>query len=67
MKRLLLIAWRQAESDACKAEQAAAVAGPRAGVLQLEAKRLREEADRQFAELLQCATRWEEAKEKEKG
>ena len=65
MERLLLIAWRQAESDACKAEQAAAVAGPQAGVLQAEAQRLRKEADRQFAELLRCATRSE--KEKKKG
>lgn len=62
MERLLLIAWRQAEQDACKAEQAAAVAGPGAGVLQAQARRLREEADRQFAELLQSATRWEEAR-----
>lgn len=52
MEQLMLIAWRQAESDACKAELAAAVAGSRAGLLQLEAQRLRQEADRQFAELL---------------
>lgn len=52
MEQLMLIAWRQAESDACKAELAAAVAGSRAGLLQVEAQRLREEADRQFAELL---------------
>ncbi len=52
MEQLMLIAWRQAESDACKAELAAAVAGSRAGLLQLEAQRLRKEADRQFADLL---------------
>lgn len=62
MEQLLLIGWRQAEQDACKAEQAAAVAGSGAGVLQAQARRLREEADRQFAELLQSATRWEEAR-----
>jgi len=52
MEQLMLIAWRQAESDASKAELAAAVAGSRAGLLQTEAQRLRHEADRQFAELL---------------
>ncbi len=52
MEQLMLIAWRQAESDACKAELAAAVAGSRAGLLQAEAQRLRAEADRQFADLL---------------
>ena len=52
MRKLMLIAWRQAETDACKAELAAAVGGSRAGLLQLEARRLRQEADRQFAELL---------------
>ena len=52
MEQLMLIAWRQAESDACKAELAAAVAGSRAGLLQVEGERLREEADRQFADLL---------------
>ena len=52
MEQLLLIAWRQAESDACRAEHAAAIAGSRASILQFEAMRLRKEADRQFAELL---------------
>jgi len=52
MEQLMLIAWRQAESEACKAELAAAAAGSRAGLLQVEAQRLRQEADRQFAELL---------------
>ena len=56
MEQLMLIAWRQAESDACKAELAAAVAGSRAGLLQVEAQRLREEAGRQFAELLAPAS-----------
>ena len=56
MDQLLLIAWRQAENDACKAERAAAIAGSQASILQAKARRLREEADRQFAELLSPAT-----------
>ena len=55
MEQLLLIAWRQAELDACKAEHAAAVAGSHASMLRLEARRLREEADRQFFDLLASA------------
>ena len=54
-----LVAWRAAEQAAAQAEHAVAELGqgaadPRVGELLFKAKRLREEADRQFAMIMRA-------------